>query len=481
MTLATAPVGEASALTAFQWTPQPQAERFVLGVVETLLSRCPAAQRLAARMKDETGTRFHDWIDHIWLPATSENEARVKEAGYVPVADEEPLRIFRQPDGMFPAIGLCEGAADILVGIKVESVADFAAANGLLYHEGPSFIEGLPLSPFRRLNITEPNEHPALVAVERHGFPGFVRPAENFDVKFWMLRHAEIFRLRRRDFGQVSDADEQAFEHAVARIDKSIRDLGVDLTCDIFFAAEREYWQRRNRAAQAQKARQDRLGLGWANHDHHTYRSSRRHFARLIGLFEKLGFHCRERFYAGKQAGWGAQVLEQPNTGVVIFADVDLSPDELLIDFAHDPLPPPAASTQGERDTLGTVGLWCALHGESLLQAGMHHLECQFDFEGLRDQLERAAGVRMMKPFTDFPYLRQAFTEGERWPVEPFRIDRLLKAGMITAEQADKFRSEGAIGSHLENLERNQGFKGFNQTGVSEIIAATDPRKHLIY
>ena len=84
----------------------------------------------------------------------------------------------------------------------------------------------------------------------------------------------------------------------------------------------------------------------------------------------------------------------------------------------------------------------------------------------------------MMKPFTDFPYLRQAFTEGERWPVRPERIDRLLKDGLITPEQADKFRREGAIGSHLENLERNQGFKGFNQTGVSEIISATDPRKH---
>ena len=34
-----------------------------------------------------------------------------------------------------------------------------------------------------------------------------------------------------------------------------------------------------------------------------------------------------------------------------------------------------------------------------------------------------------------------------------------------------------AIGSHLENLERNDGYKGFNQQGVSEIITNTDPRK----
>ena len=150
----------------------------------------------------------------------------------------------------------------------------------------------------------------------------------------------------------------------------------------------------------------------------------------------ELPLEKRERFYAGKQAGWGAQVLEQPNAGVVIFADVDLSPDELLIDFAHEPLP--------EREQLGTVGLWCALHGESFLEAGMHHLECQFDFEALRRQLEAEAGVRTMKPFTDFPYLRQAFTEGERWPVREERIAgdlaHILKISNATRGSRDSTR-----------------------------------------
>ena len=36
------------------------------------------------------------------------------------------------------------------------------------------------------------------------------------------------------------------------------------------------------------------------------------HFARLIAFFEKLGFTCRERFYAGKDAGWVAQILDHP-------------------------------------------------------------------------------------------------------------------------------------------------------------------------
>jgi hypothetical protein len=150
---------------------------------------------------------------------------------------------------------------------------------------------------------------------------------------------------------------------------------------------------------------------------------------------------------------------------------VDLSPEELVNDFAHEPLP--------ERKHLGTVGLWCGLHGESFLQAGMHHLECQFDFDSLREQMEREGGIKTMKPFTDFPHLRQAFTEGERWPVKEGRLAALLERGQITAEQAAQFRTQGAIGSHLENLERNDGFKGFNQKGVSEIIAKTDPRQNV--
>jgi hypothetical protein len=183
---------------------------------------------------------------------------------------------------------------------------------------------------------------------------------------------------------------------------------------------------------------------------------------------ELLGFFCRERFYAGKEAGWGAQVLEHPRAGVVIFADVDLSPEEVAADFSHEPLP--------TRDALGTVGLWCALHGEAFLQAGMHHLECQFDFDAARSQLA-ACGVESMKPFTDLPWLRQAFTRGEFWKVSEFRISALASHQRITAEQAETFRQRGALGSHLEILQRDDGYKGFNQTGINEIIRDTDPRR----
>jgi hypothetical protein len=110
-----------------------------------------------------------------------------------------------------------------------------------------------------------------------------------------------------------------------------------------------------------------------------------------------------------------------------------------------------------------------------MLQAGMHHLECQFDFETARDQLAVDC-IKTMQPFTDFDHLKQAFTEGEVWSISENRIDRALTEGSITETQAEAFRESGAIGSHLEILQRDDGYKGFNQTGISEIIRKTDPR-----
>ena len=259
-----------------------------------------------------------------------------------------------------------------------------------------------------------------------------------------------------------------AFQVAAGLIDESIGKIGVHRTCDLFFQTERHYWQIRNRAGRMQKSRQDSLGMGWANHDHHTYRSSRESFTDLVAILEKLGFFCRERFYAGAEAGWGAQVMEQPNCGLVVFADVDLSQDELAGDFAHDGL--------SQNEELGTIGLWCALHGEAFLQAGMHHLECQFDYAQARKVL-KTDGIGSMDPFTDFDFLKQCFTIPEIWPVDESRVESLLLQSQISQSQATEFLAKGAVGSHLEILQRNDGFKGFNQSGVSKIISKTDPRK----
>jgi len=448
-------------LEQFSWQPQPRAQQIVHDLLAQFLSRSPQTATLGERMRSETGTRLVDWIDHFASPHSSELEQELKSAGFTETSLPGADQCFLQEQGIFPVIILTDGGP-LRTAIKVESVADFLVIWQECAHEA---IQGPPLAPLRTAKVFHDDEA-ELIVLERHGYAGFDIPPWSDHQAAAVFRYQEAFRRRNRQF----EDDETGFAWAHRLLDAAIAEVGVDRACDLFFAAEREYWQRKNRAAQVQKTRQDCLGLGWANHDHHTYRSSRRYFKDLVSMWEKLGFVLRERFYAGREAGWGAQILEQPVTKIITFNDVDLAPDELFVDFSHQPLP--------ERQSLGTVGLWCGLHGESFLQAGMHHLECQFDFEALRTQLEREAGVRTMKPFTDFPHLRQAFTEGERWDVSQDRIAALLKKGQITEPQARQFRQEGAIGSHLENLERNDGFKGFNQKGVSEIISATDPRKN---
>jgi hypothetical protein len=84
-------------------------------------------------------------------------------------------------------------------------------------------------------------------------------------------------------------------------------------------------------------------------------------------------------------------------------------------------------------------------------------------------------GVGMMKPFSNFPFLKQAFTEPEKWQVQNERLTLLLKKHSLSLEQASTFIREGAVASHLENIQRGQGFKGFNQNSVSAIIKWTNP------
>ncbi len=277
------------------------------------------------------------------------------------------------------------------------------------------------------------------------------------------LAHArELLLLRDR-----TGTDEQALATAHLVANKLIGLIGRDRAAEEFFRAERDYYMSRNNAALYQYRLQEDAGIGWANHDHHTYRSSRTEFRQLLNLFESLGFYRRERFYAGVEAGWGAQVMEHPVSRVVLFCDVDLTTSDLHGDFTETELPP--------SDVLKTIGLWCALHGCSIGVAGMHHLEAEFNFEQAALIMEQS-GYSMMPPFTDLPMLKQAFTLPEFWTVSPERARVLLECGAITREQANSFTRVGAAGSHLEILQRWEGYRGFNKTGVSKILLATDAR-----
>jgi hypothetical protein len=444
----------------FDWPLAFDAEKFLRQRMNSFLERNSFARQLAGRMREETGTDFFEWIDHLVL--SGEDEQPLRALGMTPdrVETTGGETVLHHPRATLPRVVLAGEPDRMAISLRPEFVAEFVAAHSLA---GP--IEGEPQARLRRVLVSEENGA-RLEAVERNAYRGFLpAPLHSANLKN-MVEAQDLWRARRRHCASPA----KGFIAAAAVLDKALELVGQDLACHYFFQEERRYWESRNRAAQVQKRRQDSLGLGWGNHDHHTFRCSREHFVDAVELLTRLGFARRERFYAGAEAGWGAQIAEQTMTGIVVFADVDLRPEETEVDFSSQRLSPASA--------LGTVGLWVGLHGESMLEAGMHHLEARFDFELLRAQLE-GQGVRTMNPFSNFEFLRQAFTEGERWPVAPERIEKLRQERLITAEQGERFLREGAIGSHLENLQRRGGFKGFNQNAVSVIISATDPRKNL--
>jgi hypothetical protein len=446
----------------FDWPLAYEAEQLLGRYIGAFLLRHGFARTLADRMRDETGTDFYEWVDHVVL--APEHAAELRAVGLVEemVAAPAGVTVWHHPRAMMPRVLLGEGGGrggvPSVLAIRPESLVDFLAR-----HDLAPPIEGEFGARLRRALVAEENGV-RLEAVERLGGRGFVVAAPAPGQAAAIVKARELFRARKRHFPQDTDG----VKHARAVLDQVLALVPREVACELFFAEERTFWEFRNRAGRIQKRRQDLLGLGWGNHDHHTFRCSRLLFPDLIGFLARLGVEKRERYYAGEEAGWGAQVMEAPAVGIVVFADVDLQPGEIDIDFARQRLP--------ELPALRTVGLWCALHGDSFLQAGMHHLEARFDFARLRDQLG-AAGVATMKPFSDFAFLKQAFTEGERWPVRPERVDALRRRGLVTAAQAEGFLQDGAIGSHLENLQRKGGFKGFNQQAVSAIIAATDPRR----
>ncbi|MSU23247.1 MAG: hypothetical protein EXS32_05415 [Opitutus sp.] len=456
-------VPPAKSARTFDWPLCPEAERLIGGYVETFLQQNALARRLAERMRDETGTDFFEWVDHLVL--APEHATALRAVGLVEEDVEAPAgtTAWWHPKAMLPRVLLrADGGragAPAALAIRPEVLADFLAAHGLAAE-----ITGAEGARFRCALVSAAHGT-KFFAVERLGGRGFVVRAPEAKFVSDVRRARELWRTRERDF---PSGDAAGVAHARARLAAVLALVDRDAACELFFAEERWFWESRNRAAQVQKRRQDQLGLGWGNHDHHTFRCSRAHFADLMEFLRQLGFQKRERYYAGADAGWGAQISEQAVAGIVVFADVDLMPEETSIDFSTQRLP---AATR-----LGTVGLWCGLHGDSFLQAGMHHLEARFDFARARDQLA-GEGVVTMKPFSDFDFLRQAFTEGERWAVRPARVSALLQQKLITPEQAAGFIRDGALGSHLENLQRKGGFKGFNQKSVSAIIAATDPRK----
>ncbi|UCF07672.1 MAG: hypothetical protein JSW28_08525 [Thermoplasmata archaeon] len=443
---------------AFDWGLYPLAENFLRTQVNDFLWSLPYTRKLVRAIQTQTATRFIDWIDHMVLPEMSVRREKLEEIGYSEEKDIEAKEgdcvFLHKNSTFFPLIIRSGGITEL--SIKPEEVSNLKMKMDIKEE-----IAGTQFGSYRTLQMAK-NEKCVLNAVERRGYDGFVVKEDGDALAYEKALRSMIGRNR----GYFHDED--GFRELEEIIQEALKNLNPHRLADAFFRAERQYWLQKNRAGQTQKERQDNFGLGLGNHDHHAFRSSRKNINHLIEILEQLGLKPREAFYAGKQAGWGAQVMASNKSQVVVFADVDLYPEERDMDFGHKGLKP--------GDELGTIGMWVGLHGESVLSSGIHHLAVACDFRRMEKDLPRI-GIFSMPPFSEFPFLRQAFTQGGFWNVSTERAGALHKSGLITEKELTRFLRGSAIGSHMEIIERSQGFAGFNQDSVSVIIKATDPRK----
>ena len=334
----------------FEWPRCPETERFIRQNLGEFLESHEFALSLARRMEKETSTEFMVWVDHLILPKKSITETELKDNyNLLPNPDvkcPEGIKAYKNPYADLPSVLLSDDD-EISCAIIVDQILDFQKA-----HKLDLLIDGMPYSKYREMKIG--GEKGKLIIVERRGTQDFIPDTQSKPDTY--LNALESWSNRKRKFADKNDGMNQTL--------KSARDLsneiGSGMAATAFLEAERNFWQSKNKAGQIQKRRQDSLGLGWANHDHHTFRSSRSTFPALIKILLAFGFKKRERFFAGAKSGWGAQVMEQPEAGFIIFADVDLVPEDIKIDFSSNPLPP--------LPKYNTVGLWTALHGESMLE-----------------------------------------------------------------------------------------------------------------
>lgn len=430
------------------WAAHPKAEAFVRAALEAALKRAPQAEKFRASLLETCAIRLRDMLDHIAVTAEFSGYA---EAGWREVG----AGVWRHFDGAFPDI--IERNA-LTIGFKVECVESFARCTAI---DAPT--EGQPYGPYRRMRVFS-GDGAFFDAVERHGWSGYEAPSISTRTIDAARLHQQILRTRHRPFRRAASGLTLTKRLAIA----AIAELGKNWACALFMRAERDYWAARCGPASLQQRRQRALGVGWSNIDHYAYECSREHFAYTIDLFERLGFERREFIHAGAGAGWGAQVMEQPVLRCALLVKVDASANDMRDEIAGRALSPLTVH--------GPVGLWTALHGESLLEGGVSQAAALYDLRAI-EGLMRQDDAALTRPASDQANLRRIAARAERRAVDPKRVEALERSGHIGRAQADDWRFLGAHAGGLEMLERVDGYKGFGAAAVRREAATEGVRE----
>jgi len=279
----------------FKWECHPRAEQLLLKILDNCIQVNPMISELKDALRKHTSTRLFDWVDHLVIEHSFSLEHELDETGFISDHAGPSYRVFYHPGAQLPrVVVLDQEISSGGVAVKVDSCADFLMVRGM-----NGVIEGSVFGIYRRVCVST-EKGISLWAVERrtnHSMEPVIHEGGFVD-KY--LKAREKWQSRPRDM----ENEREAMGETLNLAEELVSLLGEDLAAWVVLEVERKYWQARNLAGQVQKNRQDHVGMGWANHDHHTFRSSRLLFPQLVRLFEILGFHCRERFYAGEDAGW---------------------------------------------------------------------------------------------------------------------------------------------------------------------------------
>src|SRR5262245_32732072 len=212
----------------FDWPLANDAEKLMRDFVAEFLAKNSFAQDLATRMREETGTDFFEWTDHIIVAPAAEESLRA--TGFAPEPQTHPAdgsMVLAHPLATLPRVILRPGETPSALALKPEFAADFVAAQRL-----EANIEGEPFSRYRRVVVGEENGR-RLEAIERRAYRGF-SPAPLGDGELAAIVKArELWQTRPR----FTASDDEGVEAAYRTLEHSLQLVGRDMSCQYFFEA----------------------------------------------------------------------------------------------------------------------------------------------------------------------------------------------------------------------------------------------------
>ncbi len=431
----------------FDWKTYPETDVLIEQHIEEACAANEDIRAFSTRISALTATSFKEWVESITLSGALLYE--LERLGFVLQKTFYGQKLFVHPRGSFPALRVFPGPVPVVraLTLKVESLSVFRFLSGY-YGE----VDGTPGSNYSRIMLSDRGGI-LLFAAEKNGD---VWMPEDLDSEGLMdLEQAHSLMNQRRRF---FEAGEDGWKYTERLMDRVTSLVGRDRCASLFLEYERRYWEARNSTARFLKARQDTMGLGWGNHDHHAFRSERASVTRFIRLMQTMGFRLRERFVSSLGTGrnlYGVQILEHSGIGALINVHVDLREEEKDFDFAARPLPVIRPA--------GDVTLWTGMYGESIFEAGLYHLGAKYDYWSLKELLN-GVRIEVREPDSESPFLLRAAVHPENWFSTRLRQERLVANGSISPEEARKLSLEGSLGSFLECVHRVDGFKGFKSS-----------------